>query len=303
MITRGKLSIFEDFQMHVPFTEEELQVDIPRDTRLNAQFSSTINITPSTYDYISTTGGGSTGTVVTRIYDTNMATSNTYIIHSTPQLRTKIRNKFKQLREKLSTKDKFNPFKFFKHIKGRLVELNEIDPDALNTVAILVQRARSVGQIALASSLENEKNRIERELSILRCGFNIYLREEDIVNFAEKAPRELKLDWIKNFTRVIPNGAEEILSQLILNKVFDNYVILHYDPKNTGSELTPKEKEKAKDPILFGVLKESRRLYFIADWIDEYCDLTLDVLLDKLNIKEEDRIMDLNVIKTSKENL
>jgi len=34
--------------------------------------------------------------------------------------------------------------------------------------------------------------------------------------------------------------------------------------------------EKRKDPILFGVIAGSNKLYFIGDWIDEYCDLRFD---------------------------
>jgi len=49
--------------------------------------------------------------------------------------------------------------------------------------------------------------------------------------------------------------------------------------------MTEKEKEKAKDPILFGVMKNSRNLYFIADWEDEYCDLTLSKMLNVLGKK------------------
>ena len=33
---------------------------------------------------------------------------------------------------------------------------------------------------------------------------------------------------------------------------------------------------KAKGPILFGVIAGSNKLYFIGDWIDEYCDLRFD---------------------------
>lgn len=50
---------------------------------------------------------------------------------------------------------------------------------------------------------------------------------------------------------------------------------MHYDPKKKNTELTKKEKEKKRDPILFGIIKHSRNFYYIGDWIDEYCDLTL----------------------------
>ena len=41
-----------------------------------------------------------------------------------------------------------------------------------------------------------------------------------------------------------------------------------------------KEVEKAKDPILFGVIAGSNKLYYIDDWIDEYCDLRFENIVD-----------------------
>ena len=71
-------------------------------------------------------------------------------------------------------------------------------------------------------------------------------------------------------------------------EVFDNYVILHYDPEGNSVAMTNKEKEeevrKAKDPILFGVISGSNKLYYICDWIDEVIgdDLTWDTVVDSL---------------------
>ena len=77
----------------------------------------------------------------------------------------------------------------------------------------------------------------------------------------------------------------EIKKDVDERKIFDNYVVLHYDPKENGEKLTKKEKEKKKDPILFGVIKNSKKLYFVADWKDEYCDLTLDEMFKILKEK------------------
>jgi hypothetical protein len=60
--------------------------------------------------------------------------------------------------------------------------------------------------------------------------------------------------------------------------VFDNYVVLHYDPQANAYGMTQEEVRKKKDPILFGVIHSSNKLYFVGDWIDEVCDLTLEQL-------------------------
>jgi hypothetical protein len=50
------------------------------------------------------------------------------------------------------------------------------------------------------------------------------------------------------------------------------------------------EEEKKKDPILFGVIQNSRKLYFIGDWTDEFCDLTLDKMMEIIS----DKGLDIN---------
>ena len=83
----------------------------------------------------------------------------------------------------------------------------------------------------------------------------------------------------------IPEEVYEIKKDVDERKIFDKYVILHYEPKEDGHEMTKEEKEKKKDPILFGVIKNSRKLYFVADWKDEYCDLTLEEMFKVLKGK------------------
>ena len=50
--------------------------------------------------------------------------------------------------------------------------------------------------------------------------------------------------------------------------------------------------DKKRDPILFGLIKGSRKLYYICDWIDEYCDLTLSQLIDKIGESEHNLLED-----------
>lgn len=45
-----------------------------------------------------------------------------------------------------------------------------------------------------------------------------------------------------------------------------------------------------KDPILFGVIRNSDKLYYIADWVDEYCDLTLEKMFETL----QDKVLEIN---------
>ena len=120
-----------------------------------------------------------------------------------------------------------------------------------------------------------------------------------IIEFANKCSRNLCLDYIANYIRTIPIEVIKKKAEVDQLCVFDNYVILYYDKGNvetTAKTVAEKEKEveKRKDPILFGVISDSQKLYYIDSWTDEYDDLTWDVLVEKLgeDIIKSDYIKD-----------
>jgi len=194
-----------------------------------------------------------------------------------------------------------NPIKFFKDIKSSMTQIDKQSLHSeINTLNAIMNEVKRIKQSALLQQLEKEKQRIQRELLLSHLGYK-YLDEQDIVNYCKKDPKNIKIDWIKNFARVIPQDSMKLISDALAlsyaehntvtdkekTKLFDNIVIMHYDPKQTGTKLTEKEKMKKRDPIAFGVMQCSTRLYFITDWVDEYCDLTLQKVLKTLNIQEK----------------
>jgi hypothetical protein len=198
----------------------------------------------------------------------------------------------------VAKKKELSPDNFFRSVSASLKDLNEEDfQREQKNLQTLYMQAKANGQKALVERLESQRERIERELMLKSLGY-LYIEEEDVIKFAKQSSRALKLDWIKNFSRVIPDRAVKKLSDartleyekdMHKIKVFGNYVIMHYDPNDIGTELT--KKEKTKDPILFGVMRSSNRLYFIDDWIDEYCDLTLNKMLCQLDLNPNDRVL------------
>jgi hypothetical protein len=110
----------------------------------------------------------------------------------------------------------------------------------------------------------------------------------------------LKLTWIKNYARMIPEDVIEAKKKFDGSELFDNYVILHFDKFDNSTQMTKAEVEKAKDPILFGVLKGTRNLYYIGDWIDEYCDLTLDKFLSTLEMEEARKLSGESIAESLK---
>jgi hypothetical protein len=153
--------------------------------------------------------------------------------------------------------------------------------DRLSKHRNAIKYAEQMGQLALVEDLKKKQNSVELEDVLFVSGYKQYIEEQAVISFALNCERGLRLDWIKNFTRLIPLEAGE--KKILLDKlcIFDNYVVLHYDPKNESTKLTDEERKKKEDPILFGVIEGSRKLYHIHSWKDELCDLTIDQIIEK----------------------
>lgn len=157
------------------------------------------------------------------------------------------------------------------------------------TIEKMIKAAEDNGQTALAESLKAKQRVLAYEEALIVLGHPRFVSEETLVSLAKKSEKAFRLDWIKNFIRIVPLDVAEKKQALDKALIFDNYVVLHYDPDGKGNKLTQAEIAAKKDPILFGVIKGSRKLYFVGDWVDSLCNLTFEELvkeLEKTEIKD-----------------
>ena len=178
---------------------------------------------------------------------------------------------------------------FFAEVKGLAKNSQEAEKymDRAAGYIKAIKSADLAGQNALKERLLGGLiiNKYESVLNAI--GKYYVIKEEDVVNFAKNTPKGLALDYIKNYIRPIPTEVINEITKMNELEIFDNYVILHYDPDRKSFKETFRELERRRDPILFGVIKGSKKLYYITDWIDEYCDLTLDKFVEVLQ-REKD---------------
>jgi len=170
---------------------------------------------------------------------------------------------------------------FFSSVKNSVKELEIVTERAKGYEQALVQ-AKATGQTALYETLTKNLEVLRAEAQLVAMGYKKYITEETLVQFVKKCKKGLRLDWVENFGRTLPDDVLKKQKAAIERRIFDNYVVLHYDPTKKAWAETQAQKARRKDPILFGVIRGSRKLYYIADWIDEYCDLTLDHIADLL---------------------
>lgn len=189
--------------------------------------------------------------------------------------------------------------KFFDQVKLTSKESAKNYVDRIKPYMIALKRANDMGQTALAEQLSAQIFNNKYESLLQAEGFHYKISEEQLVSFVKKTEKGVRLDYIKNFTRNIPDEVYEKKTKADSVFVFDNYCVLYYDPDLKSYKLTKEEEErirrKKSDPILFGMINGSHNLYYIADWIDEYCDLTLEEFikvsgLDKKEISINEKI-------------
>jgi hypothetical protein len=170
---------------------------------------------------------------------------------------------------------------FFSSIKNTTEELVIVEERARGYGQAMLN-AKQAGQQALLEQLQAGLNATKMETQLLAIGLPKFIREENIVKFYKQSKKGLRLDWIANFTRVIPPDLLEKKIKADEIGIFDNYVILHYDPSAKSYAETKAETAARKDPILFGLMDGRRILYHVCDWVDELCDLTLDQVAEAL---------------------
>lgn len=176
------------------------------------------------------------------------------------------------------------PKVFFDYIKGSLSETESEDlANRLKRFTQIFELTAKSGQLALKENARDNIIRLVKEQEAAACGYKTYIFEKTINTFLKSVKDKAAFfKPFREFPRLIP---DEILGKLTASQsknIFDEYWILYldYSKENIKSTAT---KVKDKDPILFGkVTKDSNKLFYIADWVDEYCDLTLDKFVDAM---------------------
>lgn len=116
-------------------------------------------------------------------------------------------------------------------------------------------------------------------------GITTFVYRDDIEFYINNVASDVvKIIDIENYEREIPDEIVDVISKV--KDKFDQLYIVFTD--YTGAvERQVAQERRQKDPILFGTFQEGStrsvidRFYYLGDWIDEYCDLTLDKMVNE----------------------
>lgn len=177
---------------------------------------------------------------------------------------------------------------YFRYVKSKFTKIEQVTISrAMRRYQALAINAKHLGQQALYEEVTQLLVTAGREQQIFACGYEKVITRADIDRFRGLCKDKVVLEPIANFPRAIPKTPAAKLAHAQERKLFDEYVVLFHPAGD--KVLTTEEKIKKKDPILFGVLRSSPdRLYVVTDWVDEFCDLTVEKLISSLQEGDKD---------------
>lgn len=167
----------------------------------------------------------------------------------------------------------------------------------------MLAKAEATGQKDLKRRLEFRIRTLAKELELVeKHKIHAYVEKDIITEYIDKTElREVKITDLESYLREIPDEAVDIIAET--RETFDDFYILFTDYTGEMAQKA-KEVEVERDPILFGVFYDEQqqepmeRFYYLYDWEDEYCDLTLDKF-----IVEYAEISDEEVVKETTTNI
>lgn len=192
------------------------------------------------------------------------------------------------------------PTEYFDYIKSKK---HTVDDELLSRIYEnaegLLQKAMRVKQYSFANKLIFHLETIEKERELVKLGINTFVYQDDIEEYIDNvANKTVKVIELSRYEREIPDDIADIVQKV--DGIFDVLYVVFTD--YTGKIEKQVEKERRdKDPILFGTFQSTaksvliNRFYFLGDWVDEYCDLTLDKMVSEMkSIKNKDVIRNIS---------
>ena len=191
-----------------------------------------------------------------------------------------------------------SPSEYFDQVKERKNKITDEDlQNVYNNCLELLNKYNITGQKKGMRKLMFHLECIEKEREIVKMGIDTFIYRDDIEEYIDKVAKDtVKIIELENYEREIPDEIVDLIAKV--KDKFDKLYIVFTD--YTGKVEKQIEKERRdKDPILFGTFQNQAnrtvidRFYYLGDWEDEYCDLTLDKMVNETN-----KVGKRNIVKT-----
>lgn len=145
------------------------------------------------------------------------------------------------------------------------------------------------GQTEALKKLIFQLDCIEKERKLVSMGIDTFVYQDDVELYIDSVAKNVvKIIELSRYEREIPDNIVAIIEKT--KPIFDQFYVLFTD--YTGKVERKVEKERREhDPILFGTFQDKTaqvlvdRFYFLGDWVDDFCDLTLTKMVSETKTK------------------
>ena len=205
-----------------------------------------------------------------------------------------------ELKTTNSVESELTPQQYFEQIKERKHHITDAElVKVYDNCLELLNKYKITGQKKGMRKLIFHLECIEKEREIVKMGINTFIYRDDIEEYIDTVAKDtVKIIELENYEREIPDEIVDVIAAV--KDKFDQLYIVFTD--YTGKvERQIKKERRDKDPILFGTFQNQSnrtvidRFYYLGDWEDEYCDLTLDKM-----VNETEKARKRNIVKTIK---
>ena len=196
--------------------------------------------------------------------------------------------------------DNITPSTYFEYVKGMKDKINDTDQQlVIDNILKMIEKCKITNQTAMAKRLAHQAKLAVRELDVAKQGFDVYVDRKVIEKFIQDVEgKAIKIIELSEYTREIPD--DQIDKITLAQKLFDKLYIIYTDYALKDTKKVAKER-RDKDPIVFGAFLDNDgdmktkiyvedRLFFICDWVEEKCDLTLEEIAKDIKGKTKEDI-------------
>ena len=190
------------------------------------------------------------------------------------------------------------PQEYFEQVKERKHSITDEELlKVYDNCLELLNKYKITGQKKGMRKLLFHLDCIEKEREIVKMGITTFIYRDDIEEYIDTVAKyTVKIIELENYEREIPDEIVEIIGRV--KDKFDQLYIVFTDYTGKVERQVQKER-RSKDPILFGTFQNQTsrtvidRFYYLGDWEDEHCDLTLDKM-----VNETEKSGKRNIVKT-----
>lgn len=185
--------------------------------------------------------------------------------------------------------EQITPKELMEQIKSMKTKITNDDLQSFYNVCLeKLDKYIITGQIDACKKIKFLIDNVSREYKLIENGIDTFVYFNDIKDYINQVKdKQISIIELSRYEREIPDEIIDVISMCRENNLFDEYIILFTDYQKEMSKKTAKQ-DREKDPILFGMMYNEEtntacpRFYYLGDWEDEYCDLTLEKMLSKI---------------------